>query len=300
MGAVETRCLEVASRQHGVLSRAQARELGMSERQVSRLTPSGRWRTLLPSVYGLVGAPSTWRQQLKAASLWAARGCAVSHRAAAALHGFARFPEGQVELTVTRELETTSGVVVHRTAGFSRHDLSSVEGLCVTSVTRTLVDLCVLGNQGLLAATLDEALRRRKTTVDRLQAALSTAAYRRGVGMLRALVDEQLGGTTPTESELEARVVELLASAGFPQTVRQQTIHVGGRVRRMDFHVRGTPVVIEADGYAYHSSLRTFESDRARNNELTARGLRVLHWTWAAVRDRPEELLGELRQTLDR
>ena len=187
---------------------------------------------------------------------------------------------------------------MHRTAGFSRHDLSSVEGLCVTSVTRTLVDLCVLGNQGLLAATLDEALRRRKTTVDRLQAALSTAAYRRGVGMLRALVDEQLGGTTPTESELEARVVELLASAGFPQTVRQQTIHVGGRVRRMNFHVRGTPVVIEADGYAYHSSLRTFESDRARNNELTARGLRVLHWTWAAVRDRPEELLGELRQTL--
>lgn len=298
MGMVEIRCFQVASRQHGVLSRAQARELGMSDRQVSRLTPSGRWKTLFPAVYAVVGAPSTWHQKLKAASLWAGRGFAVSHRAAAALHGFARFPEGDVELSITRELRPPPGVTVHRTSSLSRRDITSIEGLCVTSVARTLLDLCALGDQALLSASLDEALRRRKTTLDKLQVALSTAAYRRGVGVLRVLVDEHLGGTAPTESELEARVVELLGSAGLPRAVRQQTILVGGRVRRMDFRILGTPVIIEADGYAYHSSLQTFESDRLRNNELTARGFRVLHWTWAAVRDRPEELLSELVQTL--
>ena len=294
---VEIKCLRLASRQHGVICRAQARELGMSERAVSRRLGSGRWKRLFPGVYRVEGAPATWRQQLKAASLWARHGYAVSHCAAAALHGFERFREGRVELCVTRELEPPSGVVVHLVGSLHPRDIASLEGLCVTSVTRTLVDLCVAVDGPSLRATLDAALRRQMTTIDKLQAALSRAKGRRGVPVLRALVDEYLGGAAPTESELEARVVELLESVGVA-ALRQQAIKVGGRLRRMDFRVLGTPVVIEADGYAYHSNLRAFESDRARNNQLTARGFRVLHWTWAAVRDRPEELVAELCQTL--
>ena len=59
-------------------------------------------------------------------------------------------------------------------------------------------------------------------------------------------------------------------------------------------------MVIECDGYATHSDASSFESDRARNNRLTAHGYRVLHWTWSGIHDRPEELVLDLAHTLAR
>ncbi len=71
-----------------------------------------------------------------------------------------------------------------------------------------------------------------------------------------------------------------------------------GRRVRLDFRIPGTRVAIEADGYAHHATLSAFEGDRVRSNALTAAGYRVLHWTWQALRERPEELIDELWATL--
>lgn len=103
-----------------------------------------------------------------------------------------------------------------------------------------------------------------------------------------------------TGSELEARVRELLEQAGLAQVERQRRVVIAGRVRRLDFRVAGTQVIIEADGYAWHSTPEDFERDRARDNALIARGFRVLRWTWAAVRDGPDVLLMQLHETLRR
>lgn len=42
-----------------------------------------------------------------------------------------------------------------------------------------------------------------------------------------------------------------------------------------------------------------YEDERLRNNSLVAGGLRVLHWTWQALNDRPEELIAELSAALN-
>jgi len=55
---------------------------------------------------------------------------------------------------------------------------------------------------------------------------------------------------------------------------------------------------VECDGYAFHSDVRAFERDRQRINALTARGVVVLRWTWAALHERPQELTDELRVVL--
>lgn len=230
--------------------------------------------------------------------LWAARGCAVSHRSAAALHGFARFPEGPAELSVTRTARLGRPYVVHRVALLPSRDVTTVDGLRVTTVERTLVDLCALDHVPALRAAVDEALRRRKTTLERLEAALDRSSRARGLASLRHLVAELRGGRNPTESELEARVYDLLEAGGLPRPIVQQRVVAGGRARRLDFRIPGTPVVIEADGFAWHSAAARYETDRHRDNALLERGLRVLHWTWAAVRDRPEQLLAQLMNVL--
>ncbi|MCC6336723.1 MAG: type IV toxin-antitoxin system AbiEi family antitoxin domain-containing protein [Myxococcales bacterium] len=294
----ETATLRVAARQYGVIRRDQAEAHGLSGRQIERRVESGQLVRVLPRVYRVEGAPQTWRQQLKAASLWAERDFAVSHRSAAALWGFARFPEGALELSLVRSARLHAPVILHRVDPLSHRELVSIDGFRVTSAARTLLDLGASEPEPDVQACFDEALRRRWVTLERMEAALGGAPRRHGTAFLRRLVHEYLGGDGPTESELEARVMELLDTAGLPRAERQRVVRVGGRLRRLDFLVPGTPIVIEADGYAVHASLGSFEKDRARNNALTAHGFRVLHWTWSALHERPDELLQELLLTL--
>jgi very-short-patch-repair endonuclease len=192
---------------------------------------------------------------------------------------------------------------LYRVGPFAGKDRWNVQGFLVTSPTRTLLDLgstTATGDD--LRATADEALRRNMTTVEKLAVALKREKKERprGLSFLRGLVHEYQGGDGPCESELESRVLELLLPTGLPRPDRQKSIKVAGRFRRLDFFFEQYGVIIEADGYAYHSDTIAFEKDRERRNSLIARGLVVLQWTWKALEERPDELLQELTMVLKR
>ena len=289
----------IASRQFGVLSREQAHGAGLSDRQINRRLAVSAWERLYPTVFRLDGTPRGWRQQLCAVSLWAGHGFALSHRCAAALLGFDRYRDESIELTTTRNLRLEPPAAAHRVSELSWRDVVSVERFRVTSATRTLLDLAATESRDDLRASLDQALRRKWTTLERLEVALES---RRGLGWgsLREWVHEYRGGDGPSESELESRVLELFEAAMLPRPERQRTVRVAGKLRRLDFRVPGTPVIIEADGYAHHSSARAFEDDRSRDNALLARGFVVLRWTWSALRERPDELVQQVLQVVAR
>lgn len=294
------RCLRVASAQRGLIRRDQARLEGASRQQIQRQLECRHWRRVLPGVYRVVSAPESWEQKLEAAALWAARDFALSHRTAAALWGFNRFKAGAVELTVARKQRAPRGVAVHFTERLSRHEVHERRGFAVTSAARTLLDLSADTSEPDLRASVDQALRCKWTTVEELAALVDRHRGHRGVDLLRTLVDEFLGGQGPTESELEARVLDVVDAAGFPRPEKQCPVRAGGRLRRLDFKFPGTRVVIEADGYEHHSGLADFERDRARRNSLLARGYLVLQWTWRALLERPDQLLQELLMVLTR
>ena len=56
-----------AVRQCGVVSRAQALAVGMTDSSLLRRLRSGRWITLHPGVYLLAGVRSTWHTEIWAA-----------------------------------------------------------------------------------------------------------------------------------------------------------------------------------------------------------------------------------------
>ncbi len=294
----ELEVVQRAARQGGVVQRAQVLRAGMSRHQLERRVRAGAWVTLFPGVYRVEGAPRGWLQDVQGLALWAGRDFAFSHRTAAALHGFRRYPAGALELTTHRDLRAPQRVTLHRVAVFAPRDVVVVRNVPTTSVTRTLLDLAGVESLPDLRAATDEALQRKWTTVARLAAAVKFGPRARGLVNLRQLVREYEGGDGPTESELEARVFECLEEAGLPRPRRQRGAQVAGRRYRLDFCFVEQQVIIEADGYATHSSAEAFERDRARNNRLTARGFRVLHWTWDALETRPAELLAELRAML--
>lgn len=293
----DVKCLRLAAKQSGVIRRDQALKW-LSAQQLQRRLDAGAWVSVLPCVFRVEGAPHSWLQDLKAIALWAGRGFAFSHQTAAALHGFRRYPEGPLVVSVSRHLAAPANITLVRVKPLKAKDVEVVKGLKVTKVLRTLVDLAALAPQKDVRAATDEALSRKWITVEDFATAVGKVKKARGVAFLRTLVGEYQGGDGPCESELESVLFELLDAAELPRPIRQRVVKIGDRVRRTDFCFEDFGVVVEADSFAYHSSPMAFEKDRQRYNSLTARGFKVLQWTWTAIQERPDELLKELATVL--
>lgn len=74
--------------------------------------------------------------------------------------------------------------------------------------------------------------------------------------------------------------VDLCRRHDLPEPRRQVAIPGLGQV---DFYYDDVRIVIELDGYAYHSDLGPFQKDRTRSNALGVGGELVLRYTYADV-----------------
>ncbi len=282
----------------GLVTRAEA--LGfLTEKQVRTRLETGAWVRVFPSVYRVVGAPVTWRQNLEALLLWAGRGAVLSHRTAAALHGFKSFKEGPLELTCSSRVRAPEGVCLHPESAVPACDRTEVDDLRVTNATRTIIDLAALQDRYTMRAVLDQALREKKTTLEKLAEAVKRSKNRPGVINVRELLREFNGEDGPTESEFERLCLEVIEAAELPKPRLQWALIAGKKRRRLDLFFDKHGVVVEADGYASHAGIEAFEDDRERNNSLTIMNLRVLHWTWRALHEKPEELIAQLYAALN-
>jgi very-short-patch-repair endonuclease len=61
---------------------------------------------------------------------------------------------------------------------------------------------------------------------------------------------------------------------------------------------RDARLVVEVDGYAYHSSHRAFVGDRRRDSVIIAAGMRVLRLTWPQLTRDRDRTLAQLAQAL--
>jgi predicted transcriptional regulator of viral defense system len=125
----------VARRQHGVVSRAQAHEAGLSDRAIRGWVTGGRLERVHAGVYRVGGAPTSWEQVAMAAVL--AAGGVASHRTAGQLWGLCDAHD-RVEVTVPRGRRGgASGVVVHRSRDLAERHVTRRAGMPVTTPMRT-------------------------------------------------------------------------------------------------------------------------------------------------------------------
>src|SRR2546426_10568159 len=91
----------LAERQHGLVTRPQALQRGLTESAIGRRLAAGRWKRVHSGVYRLAGAERTWEQELRAHLLAAGHGAVASHRSAAPPLGLPRI-QPEFESTVAR------------------------------------------------------------------------------------------------------------------------------------------------------------------------------------------------------
>jgi hypothetical protein len=295
----EERAMELAAAQHGVISQNQARGLGASDDEIEYRVARRKFIPLHPGVYRVAGAPPTWRQRLVAACLSVGPVSAVSHRAAASLHGLWSPKDELVEVTVGRDRSPELvDVVSHRIADLTPRWVMTVDGVDVTTPARVLVDIGAVETIGNVARMLDRAVGRQLVSLAEVRSAMNAVARkgRTGVGPIRHLLAER-GGARPG-SVLEARMASLFMRHGLPEPVVEHTVLdvTGAFLARVDFAYPELRYAIEVDGYEAHVGLRAFGHDRARQNDLVDSGWTLHRFTWLDVERHPARVADRIRR----
>lgn len=296
-GPHEQRVRKIASRRHGVVTRAEARTAGMSDQMIQTRLHCGLWRRLADGVYA-IGEGSGYLTDL-AAAVAVLPGAVVSHQSAGRLHRLDWV--SQTPLAVTVPSHTTHdfpGVVVHRTSDLRADQVVEVEGLPVTTVARTIIDLAAVLRVERLERVLDEALAARRCKVEDLSRHLAATARRGkpGVRALRPLVAAREGREVPT-SLMERLALRAFRSAELPEPICQFPAP-WDRHQRVDFAFPDARLIVEVDGRRWHTRYDDFESDRRRDNAAVAAGWRVLRFTWDRLKADPDGICREIARVL--
>lgn len=166
----DTRLYEIAERQAGYFSAPQARRAGFSKALLSHHVKSGRFLRLRRGVYRLAHFPEMPHADLFITWLAAGEKAVLSHESALLLYGLSDLLPAEIHLTVPRTASRRLPGVRFHTARLSPEEVTVRQGLRVTTVPRTLVDLLRSGvAEEWVRQALQQALERGLVTETALE-----------------------------------------------------------------------------------------------------------------------------------
>jgi hypothetical protein len=285
---------ELARVQHVVFGLDQLSELGLTGSAVRNRVAAGRLHRIHQGVYSLVPRELLTRDGLyMAAVLACGDGAVLSHRSAARLHGLRSDGYWKIEVTVPkRSARTHSGVAVHRSTSLTARDVTGVEHIPATTVARTLLDLAEVITPRQLERAFDQADSLQALDGRALNDQLARNPTRPGAKQVRRVLNEHYIGSTPTENEFEEALLKVTRSLNLPDPRAQYYIDPGDGepMIKADFAWPDRKIVVETDGRKTHGTHQAFETDRRRDQRLTAAGWTVIRTTWRQLTEKPHEL----------
>ena len=281
---VEDICAVLATEAHGVVTRAELFEAGVTRRQIQERLRSGYLIREFPGTYRVGHRAPSVEARYMAAVKACGDGAVLSGPAAAYLYELVKGRTPEPHVTAPRQ-RRVSGVVTNRSSVI---EAAVHKGIPVTTVARTLVDNAATLSLTALARLCHEAQVKYGTTPEEVDEILERHPRSRGAGNLRKV----LRGDEPvTLSALERRFLTLLRDNALPLPETNRT--AGGR--RVDCRWPDRRLTVELDGYRYHHSRHAWEQDRRREREARARGDEFRRYTWGDVFEDPGLMLAELR-----
>jgi hypothetical protein len=271
--SLDPRVAAIAEGQYGVVTFEQLLGLGLGEHGIYERVRTMRLLRLHRGVYA-VG-----HEQLRGEGYWLAavlacgEGAVLSHASAAALWKIRGSAAAVIDVTVPSRAGRVGrkGIRIHRSGRLGVHDVTLRDGIPVTTVARTLLDLAdVLPRQALKRA-LDESEYQRLFDLTALTAVVNANPGRRGATLLKLAADP----SNLTRSELENRFLTFCARNDIPTPLTNRIV-LGYEV---DAYWPKAKLVVELDGYAAHGTRKTFQSDRERDRHLTLAGYRPVRVT---------------------
>jgi very-short-patch-repair endonuclease len=219
----------------------------------------------------------------------------LSHRSAAALWGISSAASPRIDVTVAgRSRRGRPGIALHQVRSLTPDERDRRDGIPVTSVARTMLDLAEVLSTHQLERAFEEADRLRLLDLRAISQVCERRCGHHGIGALRALLSKQLRPVPETGSELERSFLDLCREAGLPGPA----VNVSIAGFEVDAVWPDRRLVVELDGYAFHRTRGAFERDRARDADLQLAGYRVRRVTARRLADEPAAVAAAIRSLL--
>jgi Protein of unknown function (DUF559)/Transcriptional regulator, AbiEi antitoxin len=290
----QPRPADLATEQGGPISREQLLALGVSPAAIKSWLRSGRLHCYLRGVYLLGHEAITVKGRMLAPVLSYGDGAALSHRSAGQWRGFHRTARRDVDVTVPgRSKRGQDGVDLHLVRSLDPRDVTEHEGVPITTIPRTLLDLAEVVSKQRLKRAIEELDRQRLFDAVELDELLKRSPGRHGLKPLRELLADFIYDELSRE-ELEALFFDFCVERALP--VPTMNVPILGYT--VDAHWPGTNLIVELDSRAFHLNPKAFEEDRRRDAALLLAGYRVLRITYRQLTREPDRVAQTIRTLL--
>lgn len=287
---------ELLSRQHGVVSRKQLREVGALPHEIARLV---RRRELVPVHRGVfinhTGSPSRVQRE------WAA----VLLLWPAALTGPSALPDPDptapihVVVDVSRTPKRIKGVVVRRTTG-SDARVTWVASPPRVRIEHAAIDVASSRHRDPVGMfrTLADVCQTRRTTAERIGGVLGTRGRVPGKTLMVDLLEDLATGAC---SVLEREYLRIERLHGLPEGKRQKRSTSAGKSAYRDVDYEEFGVLVELNGRAFHDDALSWDVDALRDlDTLVASDRPTVRLTFGLVCGAPCQTLAKVGVLLGR
>ncbi len=298
--AVEARVATLLRDQEGALAHWQLLQVGVGAEAIRYRVRCGRYVVVYPGVYAVGHSKLSRLGHLWAAILAGGPGSLLSHQSAG--HEWAVLLSPNASLihvtTMLRRPRRLGNIVFHRAKQIHPNDRDTHNGIPITSIPRTLLDLAESVPANKLRRAFEKAVHIGRFDKIALDELLERSHGRHGIKPLTALAASRSSLDDPPDlrSDLEHRFRELCEQHNLP--VPAFNVDVCGHC--VDAYWPSESLVVEVDSWEFHSTREAFEADRARDRELQVVGISVLRVTDRVLEREPgvvaAQILGVLRR----
>lgn len=219
---------ELAERQHGVAARWQLLRLGFTRDEVDYRVKTGRLYVIHRGVYAVGHRRLTVDGRRMAAVLACGADAVLSARDAAAAYLIRQCNRRVFEVTVPRKQRPRPGIQLHF-AHLPDDEVTTLRGIPITTVTRTLLDLAAVCTRREVEMALKEAEVRRLWGPLSLPQLTERYPGHRGTATIRAILQDLAAGEQITKEQIAALFLSLVDGAGLPRPRLNVWVRVGDR-----------------------------------------------------------------------
>jgi hypothetical protein len=277
-----------------VVATWQLAELGYGRNAVAKAARVGRLHRVHRGVYVVGQRGLTWHGRCMAAVL-ASHPSVVSHLSAAWLWGLLRRRPETIHITCRSPRPRKRLFVVH-TADLTRVDLARREGIPVTSLSRTVLDVAVTSRARTVRRHVQLAEDLKVFDLREMEDLLERTKGHRGQAKVRAALELYDERPVFTRSGLERRFLDVVREAGLPEPAMNS--FVAGY--EIDAWWEAERFGVELDVYETHGSRLSFEEDRERDDALLLVGIETTRVTGPRLDREPGAVVDSVRRHLAR
>jgi hypothetical protein len=281
----------IATRAHGIVTRAELLGLEIPEGRIDRRIAKGLLIPEYPGVYRVGHRARSRESDYMAGVKAGGDGAVLFNCAAGHLLGLLKGQSWPPPEVLTRTERRIDRLKTRRSRNLNPRHVTEMNRIPVTTVPRTLVDLAaVLGDEELARAChLAHVIYR--VGPQQVAPVLATMLRAKGAKRLKAVLN---GDTKVLLSELEKGFIAVLRAAGMPlpDTNRYTDGHY------VDCRWADKRVTVELVSYRFHNSQWSFDDDLDREREAYARGDQFRRYRYKDVFVDRTRMLVELRDLL--